>query len=63
MSTVFPQIGFAAKFQFIRHKIEICDNYSNFLHFKDSRKNNFPGNTVSEKIRVQFNVTHSLDPT
>ena len=53
MSTVFLQIDFTAKIQFIRYKIEICNNYSNFLHFKDSRKNNFPGNVVLEKIREQ----------
>ena len=45
MSTVFPQIDFTAKIQFVVYKIEICDNYSS--------KKNFPGNTISEKIRVQ----------
>ena len=50
MSTIFPQIGFAAKIQFFMYKIEFCDKYSNF---KDSSKNNFPGNTISEKMEVQ----------
>ena len=45
MNTVFPQIDFAAKIQFVIYKIEICDNYSSMK--------NFPGNTISEKIWVQ----------
>ena len=35
--------------QELHGKIEICYNYSNFLYFKGSRKNSFPGNMVSQK--------------
>ena len=39
LNSFLPLIVSAAKIQFIRWKIEICDNYFNFLQFPNSKKN------------------------
>ena len=70
MSNVFPQIVSALEqfpqqqFSLLGIKLKFVTTIQIYVHSKDSRKNSFPGKTVSQKIQVKsmYIIWNFLDP-